>query len=123
VPCSEAFVKGPDIYLNELGIVLACVVDPDADAVIDASHRIFVNWEAYYVSSEAALVRFNSEPYRFTGKVTDPVTKERFFPGEGSPTRKHSERLFYFSSEETAAQFDTDPDKMAVPMISMRPAR
>ena len=114
-------MEGPETFLTGLGISLKGVVDPEADALLDPEHRVFVNWETYFVSSDAALAQFNREPYRFTGRVTDPVTKERFIPGEASPTRRHAGRLFYFSSAETAAAFDADPDALALPMIGMRP--
>lgn len=114
-------MQGPDQYLNELGIEFAGAVHPEAPAVIDAAHRAFVNWETYYVSSAEALAEFNQEPYRFTGRVTDPISMERFEPSEASPSRQYGGRLFYFANEENAAVFDTAPDSLSVPTIAMRP--
>ena len=114
------FVQGPDQYLNELGITLSCAVDPSRPAVIDASHRALVNYEAYYFADDAAMKSFIAEPYRYTGKVTDPVSMARFVPTAESPSRSFGGRLFYFSSSETAATFDTDQVKYGNPMPGMR---
>ena len=113
-------MQGPERYLNELDIALDCAVDPENRATIDTAHRVLVNWEAYYVSDDAALAAFQAAPYEYTGLITDPVTQERFEPQAMSPRREHGGRLFFFSSDEAVAQFDTEPDKFAIPMIAMR---
>ena len=113
-------MKGPDQYLNELGITLPCAVDSSRTAIIDASHRAFVNYEAYYFSDDAAMKVFIVEPYRYTGKVTDPVSIARFIPTADSPTRSFGGRLFYFISNETAATFDTNQAMYGNPMPGMR---
>ena len=118
-----AFVQGPEQYLNELGVTLSCAVDPSRSAIIDAAHRALVNYEAYFFADEATKEAFMAEPYRFTGRVTDPVSRARFAPTSNSPVRSHGGRLFYFSSAETAATFDTDPGKYGTPMPGMREKR
>lgn len=114
------FVKGPEQYLNELGITLPCAVDSSQTAIIDASHRAFVNYEAYYFSGEATMKAFIAEPYRYTGKVTDPVSMVRFVPTAESPSRSFGGRLFYFISNETAATFDSNQMMYGNPMPGMR---
>ena len=113
-------MQGPEPYLNDLGISLSCVVDPSRPALLDASHRAFVNYEAYYFADDAAMKAFVAEPYRYSGKVTDPVSMTRFSPTAESPTRSFGGRLFYFSSDETAATFDTDQPKYGNLMPGMR---
>jgi YHS domain-containing protein len=113
-------VQGPEQYLNELGIQIACAVDPSRPAMLDASHRALVNHEAYYFADDSAMRAFIAEPYRYTGKVTDPVSLARFVPGAESPVRSYSGRLFYFTSEETAKTFDSDLLKYGIPMPGMR---
>jgi hypothetical protein len=108
------------MYLNDLGIALACAVDSSRAAVLDVAHRALVNHEAYFVADDAAMTAFMAEPYRYTGKVTDPVSLERFTPTAQSPTRSHMNRLFYFASGETAVAFDEDPMKFGMPMPGMR---
>jgi YHS domain-containing protein len=113
-------VQGPEQYLNELGVRLACVVDSSRAAVIDTGHRALVNYEAYYVCGDSAMAAFAAEPYRYTGKVTDPVSLVRFIPTKDSPSRSYGGRLFYFSSSKTAGAFDADREKYGTPMPGMR---
>lgn len=114
-------MQGPEEYLNELGISLPGAVDPSKPAILDVAHRELVNYEAYYVSDEAAKKQFEAQPYRYTGKVTDPVSMERFLPTEASPVRSYGGRLFYFSSQENARTFDADSVRYGMPMPGMRP--
>jgi YHS domain-containing protein len=113
-------VQGPEKYLNELGASIPCVVNPSRNAVLDSAHRAFVNYEAYYFCDEASMAKFVGEPYRYTGKVTDPVTRERFVPTAGSPNRSYGGRLFYFISTETVATFDADQTRYGTLMPGMR---
>lgn len=112
-------MKDPDPYLNDLGITLSGAVDPTQPALIDPDHRISVNWETYYVSSDANRERFLQSPWEYAGEVTDPVTHERFTLTAASPSRSVEGKQFYFSNEETAARFDEDPTMYAEPMIGM----
>jgi YHS domain-containing protein len=112
-------VQGPEQYLVDLGVQLACAVDPSRTAIIDAAHRALVNYEAYFFCDEATMKSFLAEPYRYTGKVTDPVSRERFIPAADSPSRSHGGRLFYFASDQTAAAFDADTVKYGTPMPGM----
>ena len=114
-------MQGPEQYLNELGISLPCCVDSSKTAVLDVAHRALVNHEAYYFSDDAAMQQFQAEPYRFTGKVTDPVSLDRFIPTAESPKRTYGQRLFYFTSNETVATFDGDLARYSIPMPGMRP--
>ena len=113
-------MKDPDIYLNLLGIELSCAVNEDMTASIDSLHRILVNWEAYFTSTNEAKAQFHSRPYEYTGLVTDPVSHHRFQPKAESSRAEHVGRLFFFESAENAKIFSGDPDRYAVPMIAMR---
>lgn len=113
-------MQDPDIFLNQLGIEISCAVDKTQAANIDSLHRAFVNWEAYFVSDERALAVFLSEPYKYTGLVTDPISLERFQPGPDSPRVDHSGRPFYFENKKNAQRFSKSPDRHATPMIAMR---
>ena len=113
-------MQGPEQYLSELGISLSCCVDTSRPAVIDVAHRALVNHEAYFFADDSTMAAFTTEPYRYTGKLTDPVSLERFVPTAESPTRSYGQRVFYFSSAETAATFDTDIAKYSIPMPGMR---
>jgi len=112
-------VQGPEPYITELGITLACPVDPDETAILDPAHRVLLNYEAYYMSSAQALERFRQAPHRYTGAVTDPVSRNRFQPDEGSPATIYDARTFLFESAETLERFQASPDDFATPMIGM----
>lgn len=112
-------MQGPEPYLLGMGAHLKCAVDPTRDATIDSSHRAFLNHEVYFVSDDEALRTFVSAPYRYCGKVTDPVSLVRFQPTSASPVRSFGGRLFYFASSETLAKFDGDPRLYGTPKPTM----
>jgi YHS domain-containing protein len=108
-------VQGPEPYLNDFHIQLPCAVDTSATAILDPTHRAFVNHEVYYFSSDDARRRFEAGPFRYTGKVTDPVSRMRFQPDASTPHRNAAGRLFYFASAMTLATFDANPDLYSTP--------
>ncbi len=110
-------MQGPEIWLTQLGIELNCAVDPAQPAILDADHRIFVNYETYYVSSLAARDEFRHEPWRYAGIVTDPISRERFQPTEASPRTQCAGREFIFTSQRNAARFQAAPDQYATPVV------
>lgn len=103
--------------MKALEIGVACVVDPDQPAVLDPAHRVFVNWETYYMSSAEALRTFRAAPWKYVGEVTDPVSGQRFAPNGGSPTAAHGGRRFYFPSAASAEAFAATPDSFVVPRV------
>lgn len=113
-------MQGPEKYLSEMGVSIPCAVNPSRPAILDVAHRAFVNYEVYFFSDEPSMAKFIAEPYKYTGKVTDPVTRERFVPSAGSPKRSFDGRLFYFASDQTAATFDADQMKYGNLMPGMR---
>ncbi len=113
-------MQGPEPYLADFHIQLPCAVDTTAVAIIDPAHRAFVNHEVYYFSSDETRQRFDSEPYRYTGKVTDPVSLVRFQPDSTTPSRRAADRLFYFASANTLAMFDMQPDLYSTPKPGTR---
>lgn len=113
-------MQGPEKYLNELGVRIPCAVDPARPAILDAAHRAFVNYEVYFFSNDANMNKFIAAPYKYTGRVTDPVTRERFVPTADSPRRSYGGRLFYFASAQTATTFDADQMKYGNLMPGMR---
>jgi YHS domain-containing protein len=70
-------VQDPEIYLNELGLAFPCIVEPKRPARLDAAHRVLVNHEVYFFSSDETKERFLENPRKWCGLVTDPVTRER----------------------------------------------
>jgi len=90
-----------------------CVVEPEKKAMIDSSLRLQLGYEIYYFSSRAAMLRFQKEPLRYSGPMTDPITKRRFKPTAKSPRAEYLGRTYYFSADSTRTRFLSGPEKLA----------
>lgn len=113
-------MQSPELFLNDLGITVNCVVDPARPALLDEAHRVFVNWETYYLSSDEALVKFRADPLRYVGTVTDPVTRERFRPNGRHTRIEHEGRIIWFAKAENLTRFRAGPEAYVPPMIGMQ---
>lgn len=113
-------MQSPEFYLNDLGITVPCVVEPSRPALLDEQHRVFVNWETYYLSSDEALAKFRAAPLKYVGTVTDPVTRERFRPGGRNTRIEHDGRIIWFKKAENAVRFRASPEAYVPPMIGMQ---
>ncbi len=71
---------------------------------------VFVNHEAYFLSSPATKMRFERRPWKYCGLVTDPVTLDRFRPTKKSPSCIYNGRPYYFATDETKVTFLDDPE-------------
>jgi YHS domain-containing protein len=111
----KVFVQDPQIQLAELGIEVPDLVDPDRPAVLDAEHRSFVNYETFFFADEADKHRFDADPTASCGVLTDPVTKQRFRPGNDSPRRVHGGRAYFFLTAANRDTFAANPDAYALP--------
>ena len=109
-------MQGPDNYLKLHRISLPSAVDPSRTAVIDAEHRVFLNYEIFYFADDKLKRSFLADPVAYSGLLTDPVTLRRFQPAADSPRRDHEGRIYLFSGEDSAAGFDADPYRYAVPV-------
>jgi len=79
-----------------------------------------VNFEFYYFADEAGKKRFEEDPLRWCGSVTDPVSRSRFRPTEASARLDYEQIPFYFDSEDTQQQFAARPDSFSVMHVRMR---
>ena len=113
-------MQDPEPYLETQKITVPCLLEPERPAVMDAAHRSVVNFELFYFSDEKAKARFDEDPLRYCGALTDPVSLERFIPGESSPRIDREGRAYVFLSEASLAQFEALPDSFSVPHFRMR---
>jgi len=113
-------VQDPETFLSQLGIELACAVDPEQAAVIDREHRIGIGYETFFVSSEEARERFETDPGLW-GWLTDPVSKELFRPTRSSPRFTFENRLYVFADAANRTTFEQMPDMYAYPAHGMLP--
>ena len=114
-------MKDPETYLKHLGITLTCPVQAGVPAVLDAAHRTMVNHEVYFFSSEDARSRFQQDPLRWCGELTDPVSEARFRPTTASEHFYFGGRPYYFTSADTRATFARTPSAFADPKRRMPP--
>ncbi len=110
-------MQQPDLFLDQLGIELPCIVDESRMAQLDAEHRVFINYEAYYCADDRSRKKFSRKPWKYLDEVTDPVSKRRFHPDKRSPEAEHAGRRFFFQSEGNREAFLGMADSLAVPVV------
>ena len=99
--------------MNQDSLRVPCVVDPTRIARIDRESATVLNWEVFFFCDEEARERFNRDPLRWCGALTDPVTLQRFVPADTSPQVRHEERDYYFASADNRNAFASDPARYA----------
>jgi YHS domain-containing protein len=114
-------VQDPQIYINELGVELNCCVEPERLAIINSSHQVFIGFESFFFANSENMEQFLEEPYRYCGKLTDPVSKERFTPSDNSPTATYNGRQYVFASASTHSMFEAMPEMHYLPNYKMLP--
>lgn len=114
-------MQDPETFLNQLGVQVNCCVNPSRPAVLDSLHRVFVGYESFFFSDAAAREKFLSNIPRYCGRLTDPVTRERFVPTVQTPTARHNGRLYMFASEASHSLFAAMPEMYHLPNHKMLP--
>ena len=112
-------MQDPQIQLTDLGITLQDAIDPSRPAVLDPEHRTFVNWETFFFADLESKRRFEEDPIRWCGVLTDPVTRQRFVPGDLSPRSTHDGRAYFFYTAESKATFEDMPAMYATANFDM----
>lgn len=107
--------------MNNLQLTFPCAVDSQKLAVADSLHFRMVNYEFFFLSSPEAVYEFDSDPIRYCGILTDPVTRQRFYPGDNSPSTMRGEHRYFFVSDSSKAVFAAMPDMFAMPNYEMLP--
>ena len=113
-------MEDPEKHLAALDIEVPCAMDPGRSAIVDATHRSYVNWEIYFFSSMEHKRTFDSNPRRYCGRVTDPVTGKRFEPVADSPRLDYNGRPYFFAESASLAVFEARPDTLAQPNYPMK---
>jgi len=94
-------------------ITLRDPVDPRRIASYDPKLRVFLNQEAYFFAGDDTKRKFLSDPLRYSGPLTDPISQKRFTANGHSPKTKYKDRIFYFESTLTQRQFAVSPKDYA----------
>ena len=83
-------------------------------AKLDPELTAWINHELYCFSDRAAFRKFQHDPLKYCGLVTDPVSRIRFHPTRGSPRLEYHLRPYYFLAESALATFKAMPDSFAL---------
>jgi YHS domain-containing protein len=107
--CPPIFTEDPGHFLEMMKISVPDPVDPRRVASYDPKLRIFLNQEAYFFAGPDTKKRFESDPLRYAGPLTDPVSQKAFTATHFSPHMKFKDRTYYFESQLTERQFAVSP--------------
>ena len=116
-------MQDPEAFLNALDIGVPGAVDGSLPAAIDNEHKRYINWEVFFFADTSLRDRFDDDPLRYCGLVTDPVIKVRFAPDEGSPSYDYGGRTYFFTTDSTRSVFESMPDSLANPNPKMMPKK
>lgn len=117
----RVFVQDPQIYLDQLGLVLPDWLDSTQNAVLDSAHRSFVNFETFFFASAENKATFDENVSEYCGRLTDPVTLDQFQPGPAAPHTSYQGREYYFVSDSTYQLFTQMSEMYALPNYQMAP--
>lgn len=106
-------MQDPERYLRARGVTLPSALDPMRKARLEPAFRARVNHELYYFADSSLLRRFQADPLRWCGLVTDPVSRMRFRPSTRSPRASFRGRPYFFQSREDLEIFSAMPDSFA----------
>lgn len=115
-------MQDPELYIQQLGLTVPCVITPDRNAILDSAHRTLIGYESYFFSDLDAKSQFDKAPERFCGPLTDPVSLRHFNPKSESPRLVHNERLYLFATDSTKEVFAMMPGMYQYPEHKMLPA-
>src|SRR5438105_5006938 len=83
--CPPLFTEDPGHFLGMLRISVPDPVDPRRVASYDPKLRVFLNQEAFFFSGQDTKKRFQADPLRYAGTLTDPVSQKPFTATRFSP--------------------------------------
>ena len=102
-------MQDPERYLKERKVRPPSIFPKGKRPLIDSSLREKIGFEIYYFASAAEKAKFQKDPLRYCGVVTDPITMKRFRPTASSPKFLYGGRVYYFSADSTRARFVANP--------------
>lgn len=112
--CPRVFVRDPEAWLKDKGVVLKCVVEPTKPAVFKVSHRSLIGKDWFFFSSSMAKRKFDANPLSYVSALSDPVTHARFKLTRNPLKLAYKGTTFYFPDPASRALFAALPDSYAV---------
>ena len=114
-------MQDPARYIIELGVELTCCVDPSRSAIVDSNYMVMLGFESFFFADSANMSRFLDDIHRYSGGITDPVSKERFLPNKNSPKSEFMGNTYLFVSDLTHVTFEKMPSMYYLPNYKMLP--
>ncbi|MCH7947710.1 MAG: hypothetical protein IIC66_07935 [candidate division Zixibacteria bacterium] len=114
-------MQDPARYINELGVKLTGCVDPSRSAIVDSNYMVMLGFETFFFADSANMTKFMDDIPRYSGGITDPVSKERFTLNKNSPKSEFLGSTFFFASELTHGTFEKMPSMYYLPNYKMLP--
>ncbi|HEX6850940.1 MAG TPA: YHS domain-containing protein [Candidatus Polarisedimenticolaceae bacterium] len=87
--------------------------------MLEPETRVILGHDLFFFADAAEKAQFLAQPFRWCGKLTDPVSGARFAPNGASPKSVLEGRTYYFASEATKKTFDAMPAMYKNPVRSM----
>lgn len=115
-------MQDPELYLQQLGLSVPCVISPERHAVLDTLHRTMIGYETYFFADLEAKAVFEHSPEKYCGPLTDPVSLRHFNPRPDSPRLFHHDRLYIFATDSTREFFAMMPGMYQYPEHKMLPS-
>jgi len=114
-------VQDPARYINELGVELTCCVDSSRSAIVDSNYMVMLGFESFFFADSSNMSKFLDDIARYSGGITDPVSKERCLPNKNSPKSEFMGSTYLFASESTHGTFEEMPSMYYLPNYKMLP--
>lgn len=117
----KVFGENPTGFLIAQNLHFTDWLDSSKTARLEPEFVSFVNWESFYFADLESKRHFDGEVLEHSGILTDPITHQRFRPGERAPFILYEGRPYYFVSDSTRAIFTAMPAMYAKPSYEMLP--
>lgn len=114
-------MQDPARYINELGVEIICCVDSLRSAIVDSNYLVMLGFESFFFADSANMSKFLDDIPRYSGGITDPVSKERFLPNNNSPKSEFMGSIYIFASDITLGTFEKMPSMYYLPNYKMLP--
>jgi YHS domain-containing protein len=107
------FGQDPEVFLAQESLTVRDPID-GRTAVLDPGLRTYVNYEVFFFAETRTKAQFVSDPGRWCGLVTDPVSRRRFRPAPFALQCTHGGRTYFFESDSSLTAFKSLPDSFAI---------
>lgn len=82
---------------------------------------VMLGFESFFFADSANISIFLDDIPRYSGGITDPVSKERFIPSKKSPKSEFMGNTYLFASGLTHGKFEEMPSMYYLPNYKMLP--